>query len=647
MLRGYLLCLIGCLLSCCTLLAQIMPSDPVLDFRLPRFAANGYPQWILNGGKGMYDSAEQIRVEEMSLRVYSGDERRALEMTIDSPKATFFTKENRADSDSSIEIVGANFKVSGVGWTWDSTRKEIEVKSEVLVEFSQEVVGMLSGRALDGVDKEDRAGEERMTEIASNRLLLKTTPEAYNFQFIESVEVISDDTRLKCELLVAIADAPSGDGSEDASVAELEFDSIDKIIATEQVVISQAGNLLKAGKATFSLREQSAEFEGNPSIETSGAYLAGHFIRSERGKVIVNGSEVFGRAQMIVHKAGGLGVSSEVSLDQETKVFAETIKMEELETENQFTFEGSVEATSGSMRVRADLLDLYLDPAIDDTANDTESAATENRDKVSDFRLGEVVRVIGNGSVYIEQENQVATCDRVVFYPREEQALLTGSPRVEHEQAIISGYSMELKRGFAVVNGSHKERAQVILPELPDLGADNLQLMDGMQISEREETAAEETEITASETIVKAETLMMIEKPDHYLLNFTDSVSVEGTNLKAFCNRMDVILVDHGKDSDREKQMQVQTINAYEDILFEQNGRTATADKVTIKPEEGEVVLEGNAVLTDVQGQVFGNRITLHKGKGRATVEGDGTDKSRARIVLPEVELPKGFPGGD
>ncbi len=93
MLSKSLLRSIAGLLCVCTLQAQMTPSAPVQNFRLPRFGDNGYTQWVLQGGKGIYDSAEQIRIEEMALRVYSGDERMALEMTMDSPEATLLTTE--------------------------------------------------------------------------------------------------------------------------------------------------------------------------------------------------------------------------------------------------------------------------------------------------------------------------------------------------------------------------------------------------------------------------------------------------------------------------------------------------------------------------------------------------------------------------
>lgn len=52
----------ACLLFVCALQAQMTPSAPVQNFRLPSFGENGYTQWVLQGGKGIYDNETQIRI---------------------------------------------------------------------------------------------------------------------------------------------------------------------------------------------------------------------------------------------------------------------------------------------------------------------------------------------------------------------------------------------------------------------------------------------------------------------------------------------------------------------------------------------------------------------------------------------------------
>jgi hypothetical protein len=134
---SFLICLTA------SLFGQMTPNAPIKNFRLPRFGDNGYTQWVLQGGQGIYDSDEQVRVKEMSMRIYSGDERMALELSMDSPEGTLRLQENRAYSEGEIKIVGANFKISGIAWEWSGETKEIVVKQDTVVKFTQGIAGAL------------------------------------------------------------------------------------------------------------------------------------------------------------------------------------------------------------------------------------------------------------------------------------------------------------------------------------------------------------------------------------------------------------------------------------------------------------------------------------------------------------------------
>ena len=134
----------------------------------------------------------------------------------------------------------------------------------------------------------------------------------------------------------------------------------------------------------------------------------------------------------------------------------------------------------------------------------------------------------------------------------------------------------------------------------------------------------------------------MIESAENTLFRFTETVSVAGTNLNAICGRLDVtavpVTVDAPDSEDVTSQMEVQRIEAFDDVVFKQTGRVATSDKATIRPVEGEVVLEGNAVVTDDTGKVTGHRMTLLQGQRRAIVEGDRSTGQRATMTLPEMK---------
>ena len=607
-------------LLCCvvaSLYSQMLPNAPIKNFRLPRFGENGYTQWMLQGGQGIYDSDEQVRVKEMALRIYSGDDRMALELSMNSPKGTLRLQENRAYSEGSIEIVGANFKISGTGWEWSGETKEVVVKQDTVVKFTQGIAG-----AFDEAGEEETEGGVSETEIHSDRLILRTTEEEYYFEFAGSVHAVSDQMDLKSGTLIALADAPEGRESSSVKATPSELDSISQIIARDDVIIIQGGKTVKADEAKFFPREQLANLLGAASVATTGAYLSGQTIRSQSGEIEIAGAEAAGRAQMILTETGGLGILGASALTSETIVLANTITMREQPTENHFLFRGSVEVMSGAVRMQSAGMTI-ISKKVD------QSGTTKEED--SDFKVGDVKNIVADGRVSIEQSGQVATCEQVIFYPADERAVLTGDLQVTNGEAIVTGKSMELKPKLAIISGEANDPVVVYLPEMPDLGyvAFKPTSADASKPKIQAETEA---------TVVTSQLLRMIEEPKQTLFRFTEGVQVTATNLDATCERLDVIAVERANAApDAKVALELQRIEAHNNVVIKQTGRTATAKKASILPKEGKVVLEGRAVVNDERGRAAGHRMTLFQGQRRATVEGGGPEGERARITLPAM----------
>ncbi|WP_308948529.1 LptA/OstA family protein [Thalassobacterium maritimum] len=600
---------------------QMTPNAPIQNFRLPRFADNGYTQWVLQGAQGIYDSEEQVRVEGMAMRVYTGDERMAVELSLDSPQATLRLQENRAYSEAAIEIAGANFKISGIGWEWSGDSKEIVVKQQTVVTFTQGIAG-----AFVDTGASDSGGTVK-TEIHSDGLLLRTTEEEYYFEFTGSVHAVSDQMDLRSQILIAVADAPEGREQSIAAKANpSELDSIRQIIAREQVVILQGGKTVKADEAEFFPREQRANLFGAASVQTPGAYLSGDTITSQTGEIIIAGSPTAGRAQTILTDTGGLGLQGAAALSSETIVLADTITMREQSHENHFLFAGSVEVMSGAVQMRSERMTIK--------ANSSQQPADD-----AEFKVGEVKDIVADGGVRIEQSGQIATGEKVTFYPEEERAVLTGSPKVTNGEAVVTGESMELKPQRALIRGDGSTPVVVRLPEMPDLGY--AAFASKSSATEGEGTASN-TEVVASEppeltnTVVTSQLLRMIEEPARTVFRFTEGVHVTATNLDTTCERLDVIATE-SKQAGSDAPLVLERIEALEQVVIKQIGRTATADKAIILPGEGKVVLEGEAVVEDDRGRVSGHRMTLLQGERRAIVEGGGPDGERARITLPAM----------
>ena len=132
----------------------------------------------------------------------------------------------------------------------------------------------------------------------------------------------------------------------------------------------------------------------------------------------------------------------------------------------------------------------------------------------------------------------------------------------------------------------------------------------------------------------------MIEEPKQTLFRFNEDVQVTATNLDTTCKRLDVIAVDQPNATlDANKALELQRIEAHENVVIKQTGRIATAKKAIFLPKEGKFLLEGSAVVKDEQGRAAGHRMTLYQGEGRAIVEGGGLEGERARVTLPGISV--------
>ena len=107
-------------------------------------------------------------------------------------------------------------------------------------------------------------------------------------------------------------------------------------------------------------------------------------------------------------------------------------------------FSGHAVATQGDIVIRADRLSIHY------------TAKGQDDD---------VERIVGEGSVRIEQGARVATGDRAEFFRGEERVVLTGSPQVQEGQSLVKGNEIVLflKENRSVVKGGQGGRVSAVL----------------------------------------------------------------------------------------------------------------------------------------------------------------------------------------
>lgn len=128
-----------CFASLATLaLAQLKPGTPVSNFKLPLFNEAGYREWYLRGEKGIYESETQVRIENMTVSQYTGDDEGREISVFTSPEAVFHYDSTTAFGPSNLFIETETFKVTGQDWIWLGKQKEISINRNVRVIIYQE-----------------------------------------------------------------------------------------------------------------------------------------------------------------------------------------------------------------------------------------------------------------------------------------------------------------------------------------------------------------------------------------------------------------------------------------------------------------------------------------------------------------------------
>ena len=135
----------------------VIPTAPIVDFRLPVFNEQGFRTWELRGSEAIYDPQTQIaEIKGLRLRVFSGDDRALVENTVESPLAIVNVNERSIRGPGLIHLVGAErgreFEIRGEDWTYQETLptpanpqkvKTVVIRKAVVVTFSEDIGNIL------------------------------------------------------------------------------------------------------------------------------------------------------------------------------------------------------------------------------------------------------------------------------------------------------------------------------------------------------------------------------------------------------------------------------------------------------------------------------------------------------------------------
>lgn len=149
-----------------------------------------------------------------------------------------------------------------------------------------------------------------------------------------------------------------------------------------------------------------------------------------------------------------------------------------------------------------------------------------------------------------------------------------------------------------------------------------------------------EAAVSPDETVITGKRLEMQNDGQRAYFVFSEAVRLEGNNLTVTCDLLELYSerLDEAEETFGELG-RIRLIVASGNVLIEQEGRTARAERAEVRPLEDKIVLTGNPVVTDAQGTVSGAKMTFFRGQQQgAIVESGEAGPVRVRLpMLPDL----------
>jgi hypothetical protein len=117
---------------------QFSTDQPVVNFRLPMFNAEGYRAWLVRGSEARYGTGDEIGITELSLSIFSGKADEKVDTLILSPSAVVRRADSVVTGASTIRVISDQFEATGTDWSYAHKDKKVSIAKHVRVSFRAE-----------------------------------------------------------------------------------------------------------------------------------------------------------------------------------------------------------------------------------------------------------------------------------------------------------------------------------------------------------------------------------------------------------------------------------------------------------------------------------------------------------------------------
>ena len=122
---------------------SIASDQPIVNFRLPAFNAEGFRAWMARGSEARPAAGGQFDVTELTLTVFSSKADEKIDTVILSPSARINPSAETVVGASTIRVINDEFEATGTDWSFAYKDKKVSIARHVRVTFRAELKPIL------------------------------------------------------------------------------------------------------------------------------------------------------------------------------------------------------------------------------------------------------------------------------------------------------------------------------------------------------------------------------------------------------------------------------------------------------------------------------------------------------------------------
>ena len=567
------------------LIGEIQITESVNQFRYPKFSDNGFIEWVLEGKSGTYDQSN-ISIENLKLRIYSGDQSARSLSNITGENCIFDSDAQIAKSNDSILIKGSGFDLSGNQWAYDLSNEIISVNSDATVRFSQNIDSIFSGV--------EQKGE---TTIKSDQMRLIIEPTRYLFTFEGNCTLSSDSITLNSELLEL--ELLNNSNRINFTVPTGELSGMKSIHGKGDVQFTGMEQLIQSEEFSIEPKENKAIFSGDALVQYNQIILKGDLIDLKQYEVEVlsldNNLSSFSNSKL----------DDQVSNYNQSSIFIQSKNIALLKQADtyEYYFEKDVFFISELYKINAEWLYLKTEEILDINSEEMfqNITITEAKDNVivkhADYQIS------GGNLKYLPIDNQLEINNEVAY--------MSDFAKLKSDHLIIENNTL-----FA---HSDHELIEVILPNTTDF---NFEFNEDFDSSEESENSA---------TVVYSNDLKINTYDTIHDCIFSGAVSLINGNFTLNSDQLTMKWEPMQTDTINTAGYTIDKMIADGSVTMEQLNYFASANTVEILPDRKMFHLLGDAHFKDSNGSIWGEQIEFDRKLKQTKVTGSQAGE-RARI---------------